>query len=112
MEHRINNRDDKHQTDRAVYWFILVYPDSAVDGWVDILRNQGLHCAISPIHNKDTDDDGKLLKPHYHVLIRFKTNYGIEHLSRIIEEINAFPHCEIVEDPLSAYTYLYHGDYS
>lgn len=54
----------------------LVYPDSACDNWIEILRAQHVPFIVSPLHDKDADYDDKdgdmcLLpkKPHYHVAI-------------------------------------------
>lgn len=49
----------------------VVYPDSAADNWIDILRDQCVSGYISPLHDMDTDPDGVIKKPHYHVLIMY-----------------------------------------
>lgn len=55
----------------------IVYPESAPDNWVDIVRDLHINAFISPLHDKDVNPDGEIKKPHYHVLIIFdnvKTN--------------------------------------
>ena len=46
------------------YWTFLVYPESAPDDWVGILRRSHGCYAISPLHQPD----GEVKKPHYHVI--------------------------------------------
>lgn len=65
--------------DRSTNWAFLVYPDSAPDGWMDILAAQDIDILISPLHDPDgiaesgvSDPGGltehaQLRKPHYHV---------------------------------------------
>lgn len=49
---------------RARHWTFIVYPESAPDDWVGILkRSHGMY-AISPLHQPDEEHD----KPHYHVI--------------------------------------------
>lgn len=52
------------------YWFI-VYPDSTVDNWIDIIKEYHISFIISPLHDKDINADGTQKKPHYHVLLIF-----------------------------------------
>lgn len=49
----------------------IVYPESAPDNWVDILRDSKVNALISPLHDKDVNPDGEIKKPHYHVLVMF-----------------------------------------
>ena len=50
-------------------WKFIVYPESLPKNWLSILEKIGVPCLVSPLHDKDLDDDGKLKKPHYHVLV-------------------------------------------
>lgn len=49
----------------------IVYPESAPDNWLDILKGQHVPAFISPLHDEDIGADGNLKKPHYHVLFMF-----------------------------------------
>ena len=49
-------------------WAFVVYPESLPEGWLDLLRETGLQCAISPLHDKDKEPTGELKKAHYHVV--------------------------------------------
>ena len=41
-------------------WAFVVYPESLPEGWLDLLRETGLQCAISPLHDKDKEPTGEL----------------------------------------------------
>ncbi len=49
----------------------IVYPDSAPENWLDILRDMKVNCFVSPLHNQDVNPDGEIKKLHYHVLVMF-----------------------------------------
>ena len=51
----------------------IVYPESAPDGWIDIIRETCVNVFISPLHCQDVNPDGEIKKPHYHVLVMFDT---------------------------------------
>lgn len=53
------------------HWTFLIYPDSCVPNWIDILIETGLPFAISPLHDKDKNPDDTIKKPHYHVIITY-----------------------------------------
>lgn len=52
-------------------WTFLLYPESCVDNWKDILEETGLPIAISPLHEYDKNADGTVKKPHYHIMLLF-----------------------------------------
>lgn len=56
---------------KSRYWAFLMYPDSRPVDWEDQLQSTGLPIAISPLHDRDTNDDGTIKKPHWHVLLCF-----------------------------------------
>lgn len=62
----------KQQSDnRARAWTAVVYPESAPSNWREYLDDQHLAWIESPLHDKDTDDNGELKKPHWHILLIF-----------------------------------------
>lgn len=63
------------------------------------------NCCISPIHNRDISKDGKLKKPHYHIL--FQGNLSREDKNRI-SKITTMNYFEQLYDLESSYDYLYH----
>ena len=52
-------------------WVTVLYPESAVKGWKDILRGWCCQALLSPLHDKDKNPDETAKKPHYHLLVMF-----------------------------------------
>lgn len=50
-------------------WAFIVYDESVPEGWLDLLADTHLSAFISPRHDRDTDEDGTIKKPHFHVVI-------------------------------------------
>ena len=55
-------------------WACVVYPESLPADWLDILQKTGLQIVISPLHNKDKNPDGTVKKPHYHIILIYRSN--------------------------------------
>jgi len=66
---------DKKQTSgikKTRNYATVVYPESAPENWLDILREMKFNALVSPLHDKDVNpDDGEVKKAHYHVLFLF-----------------------------------------
>lgn len=56
----------------------IVYPESAPENWIDIIRDSHVNALISPLHDSDINPDGEIKKPHHHVLIMFDSVKTIE----------------------------------
>lgn len=54
---------------KARNWSFIAYPESLNSDWRETLRGLGLKGFISPLHDKDVNEDGTPKKPHYHVTI-------------------------------------------
>jgi len=51
-------------------WVAICYPESAPDNWLEILSQTGLEIAISPLHDRDIEEDGITpKKPHWHLIM-------------------------------------------
>lgn len=50
-------------------WLSVVYPESAVEGWRDLLAQRGCQCLISPLHDSDVNADGEAKKAHWHIVL-------------------------------------------
>lgn len=88
------------------WWFIL-YPESAPSDWLDLLRARMIPFAVSPLHDKDIDDDGSTKKPHYHVMLRFDGPTTYNHVLEITRQLKQ--PIPIVYDSFSgAFAYLNH----
>ena len=75
----------------------VVYPESVVDNWIDILSDLHIPVFISPLHDKDTNPTGEPKKAHYHVVFMFEGKKSIEQIKAITDEIGA-----VGQEPISS----------
>ena len=54
---------------KARTWGMVVYPQSAPEDWVELLRETYIQFAVSPLHDKDVNPDGEIKKEHWHVIL-------------------------------------------
>lgn len=90
-------------------WAFVVYPESAPVDWVDRLRQTGLQCAISPLHDKDLEPTGEPKKAHYHVIAAYSGPTSFNVVKRLTESLNA-PIPQALEQVRGYYRYLTHRD--
>lgn len=59
---------------KSKYFCCMLYPDSAtydVDNIIKALAEEHLSFALSPIHDRDLEDDGSPKKAHFHLLLAY-----------------------------------------
>lgn len=95
---------------RSRIWACEVYPESAPDDWQDILRGLLLSGYISPLHDKDINDNGEPKKPHYHIPIKMKTVKTYDQMKEIVSQFGGV----LQPTPLNSWEgyarYLIHKD--
>lgn len=66
---------DEEKKQKVRNYAVVVYPDSTTlnKNWRENIVSLGHKAIISPIHDKDLDNNGQPKKPHYHVCI-FREN--------------------------------------
>ena len=74
-----------------------VYPESAPSGWIKSLEEQCIPCFISPLHDRDVDDEGNLKKEHYHVMTMYEGLKTVEQAREVFSMIGGVG-CEIVKN--------------
>lgn len=74
---------------RTRNWTFIVYPDSVVENWRDILDEEYVPWVESPLHDKDLNADGTLKKAHIHVLMLYESVKTNEQIEKLTEAINA-----------------------
>ncbi len=67
----MQKKEARKTTVRKRNWKFVFYPESAPKNWKEIIENWGVPALVSPLHDKDTDENGELKKPHYHVLLTY-----------------------------------------
>lgn len=90
-------------------WAFVMYPDSMPKDAIETLKQSGLPCAISPLHDKDLNPDEVEKKPHYHVILVYSGPTTYNAVSKFTASLNA-----TVPQPLESvrgyYRYLTHKD--
>lgn len=59
---------------KSKYFCAVLYPDSTAydtEKVIKALAEEHLTFAVSPIHDRDVDDDGSIKKGHYHLLVAY-----------------------------------------
>ena len=66
----------RNPPNKSKYFCCLLYPDSStydVDKVIKSLAEEHLTFAVSPIHDRDVEDDGAIKKSHYHLLLAYSS---------------------------------------
>lgn len=98
----------KAQADkRSSKWVGILYEESLPKNWLQVLEQQ--QYALSPWHDKDLDDDGKIKKKHRHIFLQFPSLKSFSQVKEIFDELNQ-PHPQICQNPVGAIRYFCHLD--
>lgn len=102
---------------KSKYFCCILYPDSRtydVDKFIKNLAEEHLTFAVSPIHDKDVEEDGSPKKSHYHLLLSYSSATTLNNIS------GWFKACGMIESDLHTvrvcasgvgyYRYLTHKD--
>lgn len=102
---------------KSKYFCCILYPDSVsydTDNVIKALAVEHLTFALSPIHDRDIDDDGSLKKAHYHLLLSYPSATTLNNI-RGWFKICGLPDCELHSVRVCAsgvgyFRYLTHKD--
>ena len=101
---------EKNKKDeRTRNWTMVVYPESAPKNWREILDNLHVPYLVSPLHDKDLNPDGKVKKPHWHVVLVFENMKAYHQIKELADKLNA-PIPQKVESLRGMVRYLAHTD--
>lgn len=87
----------------------VVYPESAPDGWQEILVQQFIPAFISPLHDQDLNPTGEVKKPHYHVMLLYDGPKTRDQAKKVFDLIGGVG-CEVVQSIRGYARYLCHLD--
>lgn len=90
-------------------WAFVLYPESAPADWVEQLKQSGLPCAISPLHDKDLNPDGEPKKAHHHIILIYGSPTTFNNVKALTERLNQ-PIPQPLEQVRGYYRYLTHKD--
>ena len=102
------DKEESKQKNRN--WCAIVYPESAPDDWMDQLRDLHLPFAVSPLHDKDQNDDFDPKKAHYHIIVCFEGPTTYKNANRCIQRITNGPIVKVCHSVRGSYRYFTHMD--
>lgn len=93
------------------YWQFIIYPESSISYWRDVITERGLAFAVSPLHEYDLTSEGELKKPHHHVILPYpaSTTYNNVKALTVDELGGTIP--KVVDNVRGAYEYLTHKNH-
>ena len=96
-------------TRRTRTWATVVYPESCVDKWQEVLAGECVPAIISPLHDKDINPDRTPKKPHWHVMFMYAGPKSQQQVSDLCGKIGAILPIPI-QDARSMARYFVHKD--
>lgn len=100
---------NKNANTRTRNWTFLVYTESAPENWKEILQKNFAKTVISPLHDKDMNEDGTPKKPHYHILMMFDGVKSYNQVLDITKSLNA-PIPQVAQSAKGLVRYMTHMD--
>lgn len=94
---------------RSRNWTFIVYPESAPELWMDILDNEMIQFAVSPLHDLDVNPDGEVKKAHYHVVVAFDGNKSYTQICELSSLVNG-TNPQVVKNMRAMLRYFLHLD--
>lgn len=97
-------------------WTCVVYPDSLPADWIDLLKQSGLKCAISPLHDRDynpiadTADQKEPKKPHYHLILVYGSPTTYNNVCKFSQGVLRGTIPQPLESVEGMYRYFTHKD--
>ena len=79
---------EKKRPPRKDYWLFEFYPDSAPENWREIINGWLVDCLVSPLHDRDVNEDGTPKKPHWHGILFFDSLKSFEQVQEIVAPLN------------------------
>lgn len=69
-------------------WAFIVYPESVLNNYRDILDDLHIQWVESPLHEFDLNPDGETKKPHIHIVLSFEGKKSFDHVLDIAKSVN------------------------
>ena len=75
--------------DRTRVWAAVVYPESAPENWRQLLDDEHIEWAESPLHEFDVNEaTGEIKKPHWHIVLSFDGPKSYEQVRDLLAPLN------------------------
>lgn len=96
-------------TNKHRYWWFILYPESAVPDWIEVLKMRGLPIAVSPLHEFDLkNEEGEIKKPHYHVILAYSGPTTFNSVKSLTVDVLQATIPKPIDHIKGAYEYLTH----
>lgn len=106
----INRKGNITQSTKKRNWAFVAYPESAPADLFERLQKTGLQVAVSPLHDKDVEADGKTpKKPHWHIILVYAGPTSYDVVKKLTDSYNA-PKPIALEGVRGYYRYFTHKD--
>ena len=69
-------------------WTFILYPESMIKDCFSYLEKLNVPIIVSPLHDKDINEDGSPKKPHYHVGLFFEGKQSYQSVQEIANYCN------------------------
>lgn len=107
MDHKKSTRSAK--SNRSRHFTFILYPESAIENWRDVLDSFHVSWAASPLHDQDVNADGSPKKPHWHIMISFESLKTAEQCNEISSALRGTI-SQFVQSPRAMVRYFAHMD--
>lgn len=91
-------------------WAGIVYPESAPTDWREKLANLHMKALTSPVHDRDVNNEGELVKPHIHVVLSFDGPVSQKIANGVFAQFCGTQSAEYIRSLSSYARYLAHLD--
>lgn len=107
-----NNQNVNPETKdkRCRWWALEVYPESASENWQQLLN--GYKWAMSPLHDKDVNDDGTLKKPHWHIAVYFPNKACYQEVVDLAFALSKMKYVQPIKNLQGMIRYFAHLDHA
>lgn len=85
----MHSKSQQNGAGRSRTWATVVYAESAIENWKEVLADMAVPCFISPYHDKDVNPDNTPKKPHWHVLFMFDGVKSKEQIKDITDTLRS-----------------------
>lgn len=91
-------------------WTCVVYPESLPANWIDELKQSGLKCSCSPLHDRDYNADNTKKKAHYHLILVYNSPTTFNNVSNFSQGVLHGTIPQPLESVEGMYRYFTHRD--
>lgn len=127
-------KNDIRRRQSGKWWMMIVYPDSAPENWMEVMKVRGFNFRVGPLHDKDKwshdnpvvidNDTGEIVyergekyqagdkkKAHYHVIVILDQRTGYLEINAELQKLTHCPYIQKCRSLKNANAYLTHENH-